>query len=77
MESFYDFLTNRFDYLFENDKDFFGVATRKTPKELARIVTVGLASNNASKDGRAVKDACKHFGIPNAYKSIHAFLNGD
>lgn len=74
LEAFADFLRNQYETLFASDPDYAYAASRTTPLELARKMTLGLDCGTANKDGKAIKAACKHFGIPHRYKAIRAFL---
>lgn len=61
--------------LFETDADFQWVSTRKTPAELAALMTEGLCKGSANHDGKGIRLACKAVGIKPTLKAITAFLN--
>jgi hypothetical protein len=68
--------------LFVNDPEYAYSAARCTPSELAYKMTLGLARNEANKDGgrlpcnlKGIKRACKLLGIKYTYKAIDEYLN--
>lgn len=50
-------------------------AARTTPAELSEKMTQGLSTGGADKDGKAVQQVIREFGIKNTYKAIREFLN--
>ncbi len=51
-------------------------AKKHTPESLAAVMTNGLLTGSADKDGAGVKAVCKALGIKCTYKAIEAFLKG-
>ena len=75
LDAFRDRLTIEYADLFKNDSEYSFAASRTTPEELSRKMTLGLDNGTANKDGDGIKRACKHFGIAHTYKAIRIFLN--
>lgn len=74
VEAFTANLEKAYEHLFANDPEYGYSATRTTPAALAQKMTLGLARNEASKDGRGIKTACKALGIAYTYKAISTYL---
>lgn len=62
--------------LFANDPEYAYSASRTTPHDLARKMTIGLDTGSANKDGDGIKRTCRELGIPHTYKAIRAYLSG-
>lgn len=67
-------LERHYTDLFANDSEYAYVASKTTPKELARKMTIGLSTGQASKDGDGIQRTCKELGIKYTYKAIREFL---
>ena len=68
-------LTRAYADLFDNDPEYAYSAARCTPSGLAYKMTLGLAKNEANKDGEGIKRVCKLLGIKYTYKAIDEYLN--
>jgi len=77
LDAFCGYLTAQYADLFKSDPDYASVSTRTTPADLARKMTLALSAGTANKDGKAIKAACAHFGLPHTYKAIRAFFDAD
>lgn len=75
LDRFYEVLTKHYAELFKNDPEYAYSASRTTPSELARKMTLGLDQGSANKDGDGIKRTCKELGIAHTYKAIRAFLS--
>lgn len=75
LDAFCARLAVEYKNLFENDPEYAFSASRTTPEELARKMTLALDNGTANKDGEGIKRTCKHFGINYTYKAIRAFLS--
>lgn len=73
-EKFQIALTEAYTDLFANDPEYTYSASKTTPEALAAIMTAGLVTGAANKDGAGVKRACKVVGIAPTYKAIRAYL---
>ena len=73
LETFNTLLTDQYIELFKTPEYSFA-ASRGTPSELARKMTLGLDQGTASKDGKGIKNVCKQLGINYTYKAIRAYL---
>ena len=51
----------------------YGYPVSKAP-EVAQKMRAAIINQSYSKDGRAIKATCKHFGIPYTYTAINSFL---
>lgn len=71
---FCDVLTEEYHHLFATDPDYAYAASKTTPGELARKMTLGLDNGTASKDGAGIRRTCKRIGISPTYKAIRAYL---
>ena len=76
LDRFNEELATQYTNLFANDPEYTYSAARITPGDLARKMTLGLASGSANKDGDGIKRTCKKLGIAHTYKAIRAYLNG-
>lgn len=74
LDAFYEALAAQYRVLFVSDPEYAYSASRCTPEQLARKMALGLANGSANKDGKAIRAACRKFGIPHTYKAIRAFL---
>jgi hypothetical protein len=75
LDAFYEVLKAEYTNLFAKDSDYAYSASKTSPEALARRMTLSLYQGTADKDGKAIKAACKHFGIPHTYKAIRSFLS--
>jgi hypothetical protein len=76
LDLFYNTLTEIYRELF-SDPEYAYVAKRTTPDDLARKMVLGLDNGTANKDGKAIKIACRKFGIAHTYKAIRQFLQAE
>jgi hypothetical protein len=67
-------LAKHYEYLFASNTDYAYAASRTNPTDLARKMTIGLSTGQASKDGDGIKLTCKELGIKNTYKAIREYL---
>lgn len=67
-------LEKEYDYRFKNDPDYAYSASRISSKDLAEKMTRSLIAGTASKDGAAMRSACKQLGIGYTYRAIETFL---
>ena len=74
LDRFHEELTKHYTDLFATDPEYAYSASRTTPAELARKMTLGLDNGTADKDGEGVRRTCKALGINRTYKAIRAFL---
>ncbi len=74
-ELFESHLKDAYIDLFQNDADYSYAAARKTPAELASLMTVSLARGEANLEGKGITRACKAVGIKKTRKAIKEFLN--
>jgi hypothetical protein len=74
LDTFCATLADQYRTLFASDPDYAHVASRLTPEDLARKMTLGLDSGAANKDGKAIRHACRVLGIDHTYKAIRAYL---
>jgi len=74
LDRFHEELTKHYTDLFAADPEYAYSASRTTPAELARKMTLGLDNGTADKDGEGVRRTCKALGINHTYKAIRAFL---
>lgn len=75
LDAFAARLEQEYKTLFESDPEYAFSASRISPADLARKMTLGLDNGSANKDGKGIQRTCKHFGIPYTYKAIRAFLS--
>lgn len=75
LDKFYFHLIVLYQDAFINDPDYSYAASHTTPENLARKITLGLASGSANKDGKCIKSACKFFNIKHTYKAIREFFD--
>lgn len=75
LDAFNARLALEYERLFKESAEYAYAASRTTPGELARKMTLGLAAGSANKDGEGIKRTCAHFKIPHIYKAIRAFLD--
>jgi hypothetical protein len=68
-------LEKAYKHLFANNGEYSYSAAVTTPAKLAEKMTIGLARNEANKDGHGIKMTCKALKIPYTYKGILAYLN--
>lgn len=73
IDRFLTVLTGQYEYLFTLP-EYQVAASRQTPADLARKMTVGLRAGTADKDGEGVKRTCKVLGIKHTYKAIREYL---
>jgi hypothetical protein len=74
LDAFYEELKRQYQVLFATNPDYKFAASRTTPEDLARKMTLGLDNGSANKDGEGIKNTCKHFKIAHTYKAIREFL---
>lgn len=72
-EIFADTLASHYEQLF-NTPSFEYVAKRSTPRQLANLMTDGLANKSANLDGEGIKRTCKQLGIRQTYKAIRGYF---
>jgi hypothetical protein len=77
LDLFNERLAEEYVRLFRDDPEYAYSAQRTTPQDLARKMTLGLASGSANKDGEGIRNTCRHFKLPHTYKAIRAFFNAD
>lgn len=56
--------------------DLYCFPVSKVP-EVCRKMKAAFEKGSYNKDGFAIKNTCKHFGIKYTYTAINAFLNGE
>ena len=76
LDKFYERLKVEYEELFKTDEYSYS-ASKTTPADLARKMTLGLDNGSANKDGEGIKRTCKAFGIPHTYKAIRAFFQAE
>lgn len=75
LDTFCETVTDQYRTLFASDPDYAHVASHLTPEALARKMTLGLDNGTASKDGKAIRSACRILKIDHTYKAIRAYLS--
>ena len=70
---FQSVLTQTLVVLFK-EPEYARAAARYSPDHFAAIITAGLLSGEASKDGAGVTETCRTLGIKPTYKAIRAYL---
>ena len=74
LDKFYEQLKTEYENLFKNDPEYAYSASKTTPADLARKMTLGLDNGSANKDGEGIKRTCKALNVPHTYKAIRAFF---
>ncbi len=77
IDKFRDTLCAEYARLFQSNPDYAYSASKTTPEDLSRKMTLGLASGSASKDGEGIRNTCKALGIACTYKAIRAYFDLD
>ena len=74
LDAFAAFLESEYERQFTSNPEYAYSASKIAPAALARRMTLGLDNGTASKEGAAVREACKHFKIGHTYVAIRKFL---
>ena len=73
-ERFKEELRRQYESLYASSEEYAFAKKRRTPSELAEMMTEGLADATANKDGEGIKRTCKALGIKHTYRAIEEFL---
>ena len=74
IQTFQQILTREYTKLFADNADYVYAARTNTPEGLAKKMTESLWIGTGSKDGIAIKTACKELKIKHTYTAIKRYL---